>query len=101
MGVNWMGEMCLFSDPELKNRLRHMVREAMVFADFKLVLPKPAHKMTHLGAMEGVLGKPPPASLKSHLKRTGAADVDMLEREPANVEEELELLRMRAKGLAD
>jgi hypothetical protein len=26
MGVNWMGDMCLFSDPELENRLTHMVR---------------------------------------------------------------------------
>lgn len=79
MGVNWMGEMCLFSDPELKGRLKHMVREAMVFADFKQVLPRPAHKMTHLGGMEGVLGKPPPASFRNHLKRTGGADVVALE----------------------
>ena len=26
MGVNWMGDMCLFSDPELENRLTHIVR---------------------------------------------------------------------------
>jgi hypothetical protein len=40
----------------------------MIFADFKLVLPKPAHKMAHLGGVQGVLGKPPPTSFSRHLK---------------------------------